>query len=36
VNAFFGVKEETIVVGTSRVDGSNDALVVLLTAVPAS
>jgi hypothetical protein len=37
IDTSFGVKEgETIVVGTSRVNGSNDALVVLLTAAPAS
>ena len=37
IDTSFGVKEgETIVVGTSKVSGSNEALVVLLTAVPAS
>lgn len=37
IDTSFGVKEgETIVVGTSRVNGSNDALVVLLTTAPSS
>lgn len=37
IDTSFGVKEgETIVVGTSRVNGSNDALVVLVTAAPAT
>jgi hypothetical protein len=35
IETSFGLKEgETIVVGTSKVDGSDEALVVLLTAVP--
>jgi hypothetical protein len=37
IDTSFGLKEgETLVVGTSKVGGSNDALVVLVTAVPAS
>lgn len=37
IDTSFGVKEgETIVVGTSKVTGSTEALVVLVTAVPAS
>ena len=37
IDTSFGVKEgETIVVGTSKTTGSNEALVVLVTAVPAS
>lgn len=37
IQTTFDLKEgETIVVGTSKVDGSDEALVVLLTAVPAS
>jgi hypothetical protein len=37
IDTSFGVKEgETLVVGTSKVGGSSEALVVLLTAVPAS
>ena len=37
IDTSFGVKEgETLVVGTSKVSGSSEALVVLLTAVPAS
>ena len=36
IDTSFGLKEgETLVVGTSKVGGSNDALVVLVTAVPA-
>jgi hypothetical protein len=36
IDTSFGLKEgETIVVGTSKVDGADEALVVLLTAVPA-
>lgn len=37
IDTSFGVKErETLVVGTSKVGGSSDALVLLLTAVPSS
>jgi hypothetical protein len=37
IDTTFGLKEgETLVVGTSKVDGVDEALVVLLTAVPAS
>ncbi|HEX9945319.1 MAG TPA: hypothetical protein VGG03_25190 [Thermoanaerobaculia bacterium] len=37
IDTTFGLKEgETLVVGTSKVDGAEEALVVLLTAVPAS
>jgi len=37
IDTSFGLKEgETIVVGTSKVDGADEALVVLLTAVPSS
>jgi hypothetical protein len=37
IDTSFGLKEgETIVVGTSKVDGGDEALVVLLTAVPSS
>ena len=37
ISTTFGVKVgETIVVGTSKVDGTEEALIVLLTAVPSA